>query len=158
MRHSQHAPLTACATPVGLRASASSSPLGNPVAEVFRAYREMRKHLAGRVRFRNPAAVQSPPRCAATLNSRAPPSMVGMLGAAWVGAAWVGAAWVGAAWVRVAHMVKCARTWVAALSPFCRTVNYRRADGSPVGGGAWSSLAGGPSSSVKIGFSASAHT
>ena len=32
------------------------------------------------------------------------------------------------------------------------------ADGSPVGGGAWSSRAGGPSSSVKIGFSASAHT
>ncbi len=30
--------------------------------------------------------------------------------------------------------------------------------GSPVGGGAWSSLAGGPSSSTKIGFRASAQT
>ena len=35
---------------------------------------------------------------------------------------------------------------------------HRWRDGSPVGGGAWSSLPGGPSSSVKRGFSASAHT
>src|ERR1035438_7792005 len=33
-----------------------------------------------------------------------------------------------------------------------------RALGSPVGGGAWSSVAGGPRSSVKRGFNASAHT
>ena len=32
------------------------------------------------------------------------------------------------------------------------------ADGSPVGGGAWSSVAGGPRSSVNRGFNASAHT
>ena len=42
--------------------------------------------------------------------------------------------------------------------PIKRNSNHLRADGSPVGGGAWSSLAGGPSSSVKTGFSASAQT
>jgi hypothetical protein len=35
---------------------------------------------------------------------------------------------------------------------------FGRAEGSPVGGGAWSVWAGGPNNSVKIGFSASAHT
>lgn len=39
-----------------------------------------------------------------------------------------------------------------------RDVNHRGADGSPVGGGACSSLAGGPSSSMKTGFNASAQT
>ena len=35
---------------------------------------------------------------------------------------------------------------------------FRCALGSPVGGGAWSVAAGGPSSSVRIGFSPSAQT
>jgi hypothetical protein len=41
---------------------------------------------------------------------------------------------------------------------FSRRAYFLAALGSPVGGGAWSSLAGGPSSSMNCGFRASAQT
>ncbi len=55
-----------------------------------------------------------------------------------------------------ASMIKCVISPYLAAAAGADTGGF--ALGSPVAGGAWSSFAGGPSSSVKTGFSASAQT
>jgi hypothetical protein len=58
---------------------------------------------------------------------------------------------------RAYPLLPCPTKVCALQAERCKGLHLRT-DGSPVGGGAWSSLADGPSSSVKSGFRASAQT